>query len=157
VDSSLLADTHAIVWYLSDREQLSAPAREALDAADLSGTIDISSITLIELQYLTEKGRLPEHDLFQLDALLESGTSALALAPVDRGVVVAMRQIPRDTVPDMPDRIIAATRWRGRRIRRTTPVPDMPDRIIAATALSLGLPLVTRDMRIRQAPVPIIW
>ena len=28
-------------------------------------------------------------------------------------------------------------------------VPDMPDRIIAATALSNSLPLVTRDLKIR--------
>ncbi|WP_437730494.1 hypothetical protein [Sorangium sp. So ce1335] len=27
-------------------------------------------------------------------------------------------------------------------------VPDMPDRIIAATAVSLGVPLVTRDGKI---------
>ncbi|MEK7833969.1 MAG: PIN domain-containing protein [Acidobacteriota bacterium] len=33
-------------------------------------------------------------------------------------------------------------------IPRTT-VPDMPDRIIAATALTLGLPLVTCDHKIR--------
>ena len=36
-------------------------------------------------------------------------------------------------------------------------VPDMPDRIIAATALSLGLPLVTRDGRIRDSGIRTIW
>lgn len=30
-------------------------------------------------------------------------------------------------------------------------VPDMPDRIVAATALKLGLPLLTRDRKIRLA------
>jgi predicted nucleic acid-binding protein len=33
----------------------------------------------------------------------------------------------------------------------------MPDRIIAATALSLGLPLVTRDGKIRASNVITIW
>ncbi len=33
----------------------------------------------------------------------------------------------------------------------------MPDRIIAATALHLGLPLVTRDHRIRASSVTTIW
>jgi predicted nucleic acid-binding protein len=34
----------------------------------------------------------------------------------------------------------------------------MPDRIVAATALKLGLPLLTRDRRIRLALGPrVIW
>jgi predicted nucleic acid-binding protein len=33
----------------------------------------------------------------------------------------------------------------------------MPDRIIAATALALGLPLVTRDRKIRAADLETIW
>lgn len=36
-------------------------------------------------------------------------------------------------------------------------VSDMPDRIVTATALAYGLPLVTSDAQIRQAPVPTIW
>lgn len=36
-------------------------------------------------------------------------------------------------------------------------VPDMPDRIIAATALHLGLPLITRDQRIQSAGIKTIW
>jgi predicted nucleic acid-binding protein len=37
-------------------------------------------------------------------------------------------------------------------------VPDMPDRIIAATALSLNLPLVTRDQKIQAtSSVQTIW
>jgi predicted nucleic acid-binding protein len=33
----------------------------------------------------------------------------------------------------------------------------MPDRIIAATALTLGLPLVTRDGALRQLDIETIW
>jgi predicted nucleic acid-binding protein len=36
-------------------------------------------------------------------------------------------------------------------------VPDMPDRIIAATAHHLGLPVVTRDRKILASSVQTIW
>jgi predicted nucleic acid-binding protein len=36
-------------------------------------------------------------------------------------------------------------------------VPDMPDRIIAATAVHLDLPLVSRDGYIRVAGIEVIW
>ena len=36
-------------------------------------------------------------------------------------------------------------------------VPDMPDRIIAATALHLGVPLVSRDRKIQASPIQTIW
>jgi predicted nucleic acid-binding protein len=49
----------------------------------------------------------------------------------------------------------AVARAVGRVPRET--VPDMPDRIIAATAIHLDLPLVSRDGRIRMTGIKIIW
>jgi predicted nucleic acid-binding protein len=36
-------------------------------------------------------------------------------------------------------------------------VPDMPDRIIAATALYLGMPLISPDMKIQLSGIEIVW
>ncbi len=36
-------------------------------------------------------------------------------------------------------------------------VPDLPDRIIAATALYLGVPLITRDRKIALSSVDTVW
>jgi predicted nucleic acid-binding protein len=36
-------------------------------------------------------------------------------------------------------------------------VPDMPDRIIAATALCLGAALISRDRKIRSSQIHTIW
>ena len=36
-------------------------------------------------------------------------------------------------------------------------VPDLPDRVIAATALQLSVPVVSRDGRIRASSVQTIW
>jgi predicted nucleic acid-binding protein len=65
--------------------------------------------------------------------LLDNPESGLVLAAIDRGVVDAVARVDRDSVP------------------------DMPDRIIAATALYLGLALVTRDRKIRAADLDTIW
>jgi len=36
-------------------------------------------------------------------------------------------------------------------------VPDLPDRIIAATASLHGVPLISRDRAIRLSGLPTIW
>jgi len=36
-------------------------------------------------------------------------------------------------------------------------VPDMPDRIISATALHLGVPLISRDGKIRVSGITTVW
>jgi PIN domain nuclease of toxin-antitoxin system len=36
-------------------------------------------------------------------------------------------------------------------------VPDLPDRIIAATALALRVSLISRDRKIRASQVQTIW
>ncbi|MBI3923628.1 MAG: hypothetical protein HY318_19570 [Armatimonadetes bacterium] len=36
-------------------------------------------------------------------------------------------------------------------------VPDMPDRIIAATAVCLGLALISKDRKIQLSGVKTIW
>jgi PIN domain nuclease of toxin-antitoxin system len=48
--SAVVADTHAIVWYLSKLEKLSETAVQTLDQASLSGQmIYISAISIVEL------------------------------------------------------------------------------------------------------------
>ena len=132
--SAVLADTHATLWYLSDPSRLSADASAALTAAESGGDfIYFSAISLVEVMYLVEKHRLPPTAWGNLLAVVDDPTRLLRVLPVDVAVARALERIPRDIVP------------------------DMPDRIIAATALAHGLPLVTADARIRAAPVPTIW
>jgi len=40
---------------------------------------------------------------------------------------------------------------------RREAVPDMPDRIVAATALHFGVPVISRDGRIRASNVQTVW
>jgi PIN domain nuclease of toxin-antitoxin system len=132
--SAVVADTHAVVWYLTDPARLTAPALEAMREAVASGAgIFVASITLVELRYLIERGRLPEAVLDGVEAGLEGADAPLLLVPLGLEVTRALARIVREVVP------------------------DMPDRDIAATAAQLGLPLVTADYKIRASGIAVIW
>lgn len=130
--NEVVADTHAILWYLYLPDRLSSAATAALNLAS-SSMIYVSAVTLVEIAYLVDKGRLPEVVLDQLTQAMEDPASGLALAPVTPEVAQALRRVPRKLVP------------------------DMPDRIVAATAVQLGLPLVTADSQIRSSGISTIW
>ena len=131
--SDLVIDTHIAIWALTEPHLLSVDAKAALVAAEANGIILISSVTLIELVYLTEKGKVATQALTLLRDALDDLTTAYRLYEIDREVADAVALIPR------------------------TIVPDMPDRIIAATALHLNLPLVTADHKIQASQVQTIW
>jgi PIN domain nuclease of toxin-antitoxin system len=132
--SAVLADTHALIWYLREPTRLSATALAALrQAAPAGDPIYVASISFVEVCYLVEKGRLPQVALERLDGALDSVTTNLVSVPLDLAIARAVAHIPRAVVP------------------------DMPDRIVAATALHLNLPLVTRDPKIQAAPITTIW
>ena len=132
--SDLVLDTHALIWYLEKSPRLTEPARTAIKSCLAAGrVIYISSVSLAEILYLDEKGRLPVGTLKKVLAEMSRLDSGLVEAPFVADMVEAMSRIPRDVVP------------------------DLPDRMIAGTALHLGLPLVTADHRIRAASLLTIW
>jgi len=132
--SNLVTDTHALIWYLEDSTRLSPTANQAFEECERGEiVIYIPTICLVEIVYLQEKRRISADMKSQLDAALIAGTSGMILANLTDEVVTALATITRDSVP------------------------DMPDRIIAATAKYLGLPLISRDTRMPLSGVSIIW
>jgi PIN domain nuclease of toxin-antitoxin system len=93
-------DAHAAVWYLLKSRSLSPKALGAIEVALQSGEpAFLPSISLVEVLYLVEKGRLPMAALERLMLALESPVTALRIAPLDIDVTKFVQQIPRDTVP----------------------------------------------------------
>src|SRR3954471_909256 len=114
--AAVVADTHAPVWYLANTPCLSSAAAKAFDEASAAGDpILIPAISLVELTYLVEKGRVPAEARQRLVDALADPDGPYELAPLDGRVAAAVESIDRSVVPDMPDRIIAATALLRRR------------------------------------------
>jgi predicted nucleic acid-binding protein len=104
-----------------------------LDNASAAGdSILVPSISLVEMTYLVEKGRVPAEARKRLVDALAEPDGPYELAPLDGRVAAALELTDRDVVP------------------------DLPDRVIAATALSSGAALVSRDGKIRASQVRTI-
>lgn len=83
--------------------------------------------------FFWSKGRLPASAYEELTKSLDDPDFVLEEAPFTSDVVDKMRQVPR------------------------AEIPHMPDRIVAATALYLGVPVISRDGRIRGSNVQTVW
>ena len=131
---AVVADTHTAIWYLFRSSDLSAKALAVLRGVVEAGDpIFVASVSLVEATYLIEKGGLPRVALERLDQGLSGVDAAFVPVALDLTVARAVHKIPQDLVP------------------------DLPDRIIAATALTLDVPLVTCDRRLQAANIHTIW
>src|SRR5262245_32160582 len=106
--AAIVADTHSILWFLENDRRLTKAAALAMSSAI---KILLPSICLVEMTYLIEKGRLNAAALPRVFAELDKPATPLQLAALDLEVARAMQQISRSQVPDMPDRIVAATAY----------------------------------------------
>jgi len=133
--SQYVTDTHALIWHLFHTRKLSPKVQNVFEKADIGEhQIVIPAITLVEIVYLAERGRIAADAVQQVLRLLQDESDNYVVAPLDMGVAIALQQIDRATIP------------------------EMPDRIIAATALHLGLPLLTRDHKIRaETSIVTVW
>ncbi|BAZ17025.1 PilT protein domain protein [Calothrix sp. NIES-4071] len=132
--SNLVTDTHALIWYLEDSPNLSTTANKAFDKCDRGEiVIYIPTICLVEIIYLQERRRISANMKSQLDAALSTENTGLAVVNLTPGIVNTLATIPRDTIP------------------------DMPDRIIAATAKHMNLSLISRDAKIVSSGISILW
>ena len=128
-----VADTHAVMYIFAD-SRLSVTARTIIEEIAAQGNqVAFSSITLAEIVYLSERGRINSTTLDLLLREVESDDSLLVEIPFDRNIALTLRQVDRSQIP------------------------DLPDRIIAATALYLNVPVISRDRRIQLSSIDTIW
>ncbi len=130
-----VTDTHALYWHLMGSPKLSPVAQKIFQETDIGlHQILIPSIVLVEMIYLIEKRRIDTSAVNKIFELLDITGGSYDVATLNKNTAKALRQVPRSLIP------------------------DMPDRIIAATAYQLKLPLITRDKNIiKSEVVSIIW
>ena len=82
---------------------------------------------------MIEKNRLPRNAYRDVKEVFADPDHVFKEAPLTAEIVDAMFQVPR------------------------TEIPEMPDRILAATAVYFGVPIISRDGRIRAASLQTVW
>ncbi len=129
-----VADTHAALWYLYRDPRLGKAALAFIELAIVNGyQIAVSAISLAEMVYLVEKARIPASAVMDTRNAITDRQSVLVHIPVDHAVAMEMPEVSRKDIP------------------------DLPDRIIAATARMLQVPVLSRDGRIRASNIHTIW
>ena len=83
--------------------------------------------------YLKEKGRISSDAYSLLVSALNDSVGVFEELPVTQHVISKMAEVTREEVP------------------------DLPDRIVAATGIYLQVPVISRDGRIRASRVATIW
>jgi PIN domain nuclease of toxin-antitoxin system len=130
----IVLDTHTWVWWVSGTPGLSRQAAAAIERAVAGDGIHVSSMSTWEVAMLVKAGRL------ELSMDVDDWVARSESLPFLNFVPVSNRIAIRSTrLADYPHK-------------------DPADRIIVATALSLGVPLVTRDRRLRDYPhLETVW
>ena len=130
----IVLDTHAWIWFASNPEILSRKAKKAVDLAVRKKSVLVSSISVWEVALLVKKKRL-ELSMDVADWIAKSeNLPFIQFIPVSNSIAVKSVNLP----PPLH--------------------PDPADRIIIATALSAGVPIVTKDKNISDyAHVRTIW
>jgi len=130
----IVLDTHIWIWWISSPEYLSESATVAIDQAVIEKGIVISSISTWEIALLVYKERLQLTIDVRDWVRKTEGLPFVRFIPVDN--TISLRSV------SLPDSFH----------------PDPADRIITATAMTMGLPLVTKDDKILDYPhVKTIW
>lgn len=123
-----LLDTHALLWYLRDSQDISPLARETINTADY---VAVSIASLWEIAIKRSLGKL----------LIEIGPSAIEKLCRERDItVLPIGADELEIVQNLP-------KIHG----------DPFDRIIVATALAKGLTIITRDRTIPRYSVKTLW
>jgi PIN domain nuclease of toxin-antitoxin system len=129
-----VADTHALVWYLTQDKKLGGKAQKAFDEVKANqGILVIPAVVLAELLMIIEKGRI----------VLPPSMFEASLEEWQRADNIFLSDLT-------PELVISA--------QNLVAIPDIFDRLIVAEALAIGAPIITKDPDIVNSNLaPVVW
>jgi len=93
-------DAHAATGYLLDASSLSDKVFSLIDTAAASGVATyISAVSLVEVVYLVERGRIAADAFDRFARELGKDNPTFRVFPLDQEVAGSLRAIPRNIVP----------------------------------------------------------
>lgn len=126
-----IADTHSLIWFLSEDNKLSIKAKEIFEMSEIGEhTIVIPTIVLAEILYICE-GKNRQKEFFETVEKIVRGINYMTY-DLDLNVILECKNLSK--------------------------IPDMHDRIIASTAKLLNAIIITKDKEIIDSNyVKTIW
>jgi PIN domain nuclease of toxin-antitoxin system len=103
----ILLDTHILVWLLIAPENLSPKAKKAILAGRKSGPLALSAISLWEIAWLAQNGRI-DIDV-SVNSFVKRCASYVQVLPITHEIAVRSVQFSKSYPNDPQDRIIGAT------------------------------------------------
>jgi PIN domain nuclease of toxin-antitoxin system len=126
----LLLDTHALLWFIGNDPQLSAPARENIENPAHEKFVSAASLWEIAVKLSLEKLKLPRpFDEVFPQQLEVNGFELLPISCAQLNQLAALPFHHRDPF----------------------------DRLLIAQALADGMTVVTRDLEFSKYPAKILW
>ena len=109
-----LADTHALVWHLTEPRRLGKAARRCLASADRGRSLcHIAAISLVEIWLLYERGRLRIGPAQILEAITGHGGYAILALDIEQAIGFGSLSGIKDPMDRM---IVSAARATGSRL-----------------------------------------